>query len=686
MRINRLLLENFGLFAGTNSIDLISRDRYQHKCPIILIGGMNGTGKTTLLEALQLALYGKEILGLKVRQKDYEEFLRSRMHKDREGHLQKNRSCVGVEFDFVAEGVKHHYSVNRSWIADVEKNGAIKETLEVLRNGVALDEVAASYWQDFVRELIPPGVAQFFFFDGEKIQRLADEENDEYLTESIKVLLGLDLIERLQSDLKIYRERQIKRDGKDNISRIIEKENNNIKQLKNQLVELHREKADLVTLLDGIRCGIKDRELNFSRQGGRFAERREALKEQKAHLKGNIEQNEKRIRELTEGALPFAYCPQLCHRLIKSMRNEKVYNENDVFFNRSIKVLKRVEEQLLKKERHEGAEYSQESIHYFLKTLRNEIDIENPQSTINIIHGYSEKQLNLLCNWLERESSKASSELQQLCANLEQAIRQMQDIEHQLGQIPEDELLKPMMNDLADRYRRQSEAEHNLARIEEDEGRIRNELGQSERNLQKFTHTQEDIDKRKGKLDLLSRCRSALKQYQEKLILSKIEILQKEIGYCLKQLMRKDDLIFNIIINPDDFSITLVDRNGRKLRKKQLSAGEKQVYAVAVLWGLARTSGRPLPMVIDTPLGRLDSAHRSNLVDYYFPSASHQIIILSTDTEIDQQFFRSLEQDISHSFRLEYDNENGRSLFMPGYFWKNGESYNGQPEYTTGKV
>jgi DNA sulfur modification protein DndD len=105
--------------------------------------------------------------------------------------------------------------------------------------------------------------------------------------------------------------------------------------------------------------------------------------------------------------------------------------------------------------------------------------------------------------------------------------------------------------------------------------------------------------------------------------------------------------------------------------KASLSAGEKQIYAIAMLWALARTSGRPLPMIIDTPLARLDSEHRAKLVERYFPRASHQVILLSTDTEIDEQLLKTLKPSISHSFRLDFDQHDGRTEVTPGYFGSN---------------
>lgn len=113
----------------------------------------------------------------------------------------------------------------------------------------------------------------------------------------------------------------------------------------------------------------------------------------------------------------------------------------------------------------------------------------------------------------------------------------------------------------------------------------------------------------------------------------------------------------------------MFDRQDRPVPKKQLSAGEKQIYAISILWALAQASGRPLPMVIDTPLGRLDSEHRGHLVERYFPHASHQVIILSTDTEIDRSYVRELAPSISHSFQLRYDQADARCAIEDGYFW-----------------
>ena len=107
---------------------------------------------------------------------------------------------------------------------------------------------------------------------------------------------------------------------------------------------------------------------------------------------------------------------------------------------------------------------------------------------------------------------------------------------------------------------------------------------------------------------------------------------------------------------------------GGSIPTNRLSAGERQLLAVAILWGLAKASGRPLPVVIDTPLGRLDGTHRRHLLTRYFPDASHQVILLSTDTEITGKARDSMEDVIAHSYTLRYREDMSATTVERGYF------------------
>ena len=111
-----------------------------------------------------------------------------------------------------------------------------------------------------------------------------------------------------------------------------------------------------------------------------------------------------------------------------------------------------------------------------------------------------------------------------------------------------------------------------------------------------------------------------------------------------------------------------IDKNGENVPKEKLSAGEKQLMVISILWALAKCSKKKLPVIIDTPLSRLDSAHRTSLITTYFPNASDQTIILSTDTEIDDRYYKLMKEDVGDEFYLNYNESTKSTSIERGYF------------------
>ena len=173
-----------------------------------------------------------------------------------------------------------------------------------------------------------------------------------------------------------------------------------------------------------------------------------------------------------------------------------------------------------------------------------------------------------------------------------------------------------------------------------------------------------------SRIQVVPRVKSVLDDYRRVLVEKKVRELETHATECFNRLLRKKDALRKIRISPVDFSVALLDGRDHELQKNLLSAGEKQIYAVSMLWALARTSGRPLPMIVDTPLGRLDSDHRNLLIKEYFPKASHQMIVLSTDTEVDERYFNKLQTHVSHAYHLEFDPTEKCSQATSGYFWR----------------
>ena len=200
---------------------------------------------------------------------------------------------------------------------------------------------------------------------------------------------------------------------------------------------------------------------------------------------------------------------------------------------------------------------------------------------------------------------------------------------------------------------------------------LKKESDKNQKELENYSSEYITIRNSQHVIASIAKAQATLKLFKEKLTLKKLNKLEVEITDCFRYLLHKTDLVHRVAIDTDTFSLSIYDPEGKPVPKHRLSAGEKQLLAIAFLWGLARVSGRLLPVAIDTPLGRLDSSHRNNLVERYFPSASHQVILLSTDTEISKLEYDKLQEleAIAHSYLLKYDSAKRQTTVEQGYFW-----------------
>lgn len=186
-------------------------------------------------------------------------------------------------------------------------------------------------------------------------------------------------------------------------------------------------------------------------------------------------------------------------------------------------------------------------------------------------------------------------------------------------------------------------AEHTLATLESEDA--------DERTV-KYSHIANDI----------------IQLYRIRLQERKTDILAKTMTDCYHKLANKKNLVNRIVMDSETLDLQYLDSNGDEVAKKRLSAGEKQLMVISLLWALAICSKKKLPVIIDTPLSRLDSSHRKALIKTYFPKASDQTIILSTDSEIDEKYYLMMKDSVGDEFTLQYDDEHKNTSIKDGYF------------------
>lgn len=675
MIFKELVLEDVGLFGGRNRFQLTSEgsDQEAGDRPIVLFGGKNGTGKTTILNSVRLCLYGKRAAGARVSRADYRDYLRRLIHRSPKGESSPRSASVSLLFTHAHAGRETTYLVERQWRISSSDN--VHEELLVYEDGEPLDRFEPEHWQDFVRDLVPYGVSQLFFFDGEKIQSLAEERGSrEQLGEAIKMLLGLHLTERLTSDLDIYLGRiEGDSDGQAFGERI--------RVLRDELQELGEEKAQtrqksaqLRAKADHVKAQIERKEDKLASEGASFAETRDDLKERRAQLDAEIESSRSTIRELASGLLPFALAPSLLEELSDQLDKEArkaqwsaaaaVLDERIDAFVRELDLVELFDGKL------ESSELTCLDVQARLRT-RLESLVTPPQdvSDIEVRHHASENDCQRMKIWIEGAKTRVPERLKDVSIELEEKARERRRVEQLIKKAPSKDQLRPIMEEIAELHQELGALEQ---RIDSTEAQIKDLVSEEESREKELRRTRgklEGMEEAAERSKLVTRVQQLLDDYRDRITDRKVKELRYQFAECFNRLSRKEDMIREIEIDPDDFSVVLKDADGQSVPKSQLSAGEKQLYAVAMLWALGLTSGRPLPVIVDTPLARLDSDHRENLVRNYFPNASHQVIILSTDTEIDTRFFQMLEDDLARAYHLSFNASAGRTEVEQGYFW-----------------
>ena len=136
----------------------------------------------------------------------------------------------------------------------------------------------------------------------------------------------------------------------------------------------------------------------------------------------------------------------------------------------------------------------------------------------------------------------------------------------------------------------------------------------------------------------------------------------------LKRMFRKHNYIYSIKIDPETFDVILFDVNREKIEKSTLSAGEKQILLLSIIWAIFKCSGRRVPFIFDTLLGRLDRVHKDSILKELIPNCGEQVIILSTDTEIDQYHYNIIEPHLSKEYTLLFDVTDKTTSVEDNYF------------------
>ncbi|TOH67997.1 DNA sulfur modification protein DndD [Vibrio parahaemolyticus] len=662
MLITKLTLNNFRVFRGVHEIDLRPAPARLSKNgpiegterPIILFGGLNGAGKTSILTAVRLALFGRQSFSQVLSNGEYVEALSELIHKGvGHGGVQDNAS-IELEFKYSQNGEENTYKVIRGW-----KRGK-KDSLCLEKDGIQIPELNYEQCQGFLNELIPTGIADLFFFDGEKIAELAEDESGTVLKTAVRRLLGLDVIAKLKSDLNIF----LKKQGSSALNQSLKEEMDSLDEQRishERNAEKLRGEADIVDAqIELVSRDILSLENKLSQNGGAWAKTREDEQQKVDSLLKEKVELEKQIRMEMETSLPFALAPNAMQRLQTQIKQEQQIKKKQNFGNELDSFL----ETLRSKYPSFDTEMAQSAIADSFKAHVGEFD------SAELLLDISDRQANTIDYQLSNLARESFSRFDEARVRLQKVEEEIDNASNNIARAPEQEQVQELFADVRalDKKKEKLIIEYH-ALLEEAKRELRQAL-ETARQIQKLHDKNKDQSNKDQSISNAQNSILLLEKFGEQLTKARVNQLENEFVQSYKKLARKEDLQLTASINPATFDVELVDEHGIKINRKAMSAGEKQIYAISILEALGRTSGRKLPIIIDTPLGRLDSHHRDKLVENYFPTASHQVVILSTDTEIDRNYTSLIQDDIARTYEICFDGTTKSSTLKEGYFWR----------------
>jgi DNA sulfur modification protein DndD len=662
MILEQLTLRDFCLFAGTQVFNLTPVRRGGKHLPIILFGGINGGGKTTLLDAIQLALYGPRARCSKRFNLSYEDFLKQSVHH---GVPPEDGAAVALTFRHAADGEEQQYEVRRLWHV---RDGRLREELRVLKNGLT-DDWLSDNWPQLVEDPIPLEISQLFFFDAEKIRSLAeDESSSRALGSAVKALLGLDIVERLITDTAVLQTRLARETGPPEQQAQVGALDEQVRAGQTHLEALVTERAGLENRLQRAAEEARQAEGEFAAAGGKHWRDRDAHQKHLKELNSRAREIETQLLALAGGELPLLLVNDLLTAVAEQDRLEREVAEAEIVLG----LLRRRDEQLLELVRE--ARTPAQLVQKITEFLDADRLARQPPADVDMRFNLSEDGRSLLSHYREHRLREVGGEARRLVEMLDRISQERDDLERTLAVTPDDQEIARQVERLKSATQNRTLLDEQAKRLDADIAARKAELQQLQARLRQLWEGRigEEIERedKRRLVQLAGRTRDTMQEFLRRATARKIDRLSEQATESFRFLARKQTLAVRVVIDPATFAITLYDEAGRALAKQRLSEGEKQIFAVAVLWGLARAAARPLPAIIDTPMARLDAAHRRNLIERYFPNASRQVVIFSTDTEVDRQAYQALQPAIARAYHLNYDERRKVTVGEEGYFWK----------------
>lgn len=668
MLFKKIVFDNYKTYYGTQKIDLYIPQEIREKegKNIILFGGLNGAGKTTILKAIKDVLYGKREFN--ENEEEYKKVFSNVINNTffDEGGRECSVSLV-IETDSGEEWtIKVKWYFNSNKMMTMDEREIIVDSPNLYKPRKSLVESMEQY-NRLIDRIIPYYASPFFIFDGEEVKEIIIRQEQSEMKEAIHKITGMNSYKQLIKDLYTLKsniELKIVRAQKGN-------QNN---QLKEQLETINTKLEELEESRKSYLNKIKEYEEKASKTKLRRQEKlslnsrsREEIVKRQSRLATEIEQNQRNLdSQLKENIIPIILRDKISD-LKKQLKIENESRNARVVKQASLKPYYTFMESLLNANLTPALSHEQiEQIKKLGEDIwvnQNKITSSEKENIVEI-HDVSHKDYHTIQDYRTGDRNNITQaidrieRLQQTLESTEQELRNAPEYQETTEENEKIETYTKRIGEIT-LYLRSTNSK--IQKYRDEKANIMNKLTRSSSN-------DGDLEELKKQLENTSSTIKALEKYIEQVTTLKANFIKEEFSNMLLKLFRKQDEFGKIEFDIDSFSVRLYNDKMQEVSVNERSAGEMQMISSALIWALIKVSDLELPVVIDTPLGRLDSYHRNQLINHYYNELSNQVIILSTDTEITQDYVNTMKESSYKQYMLDYDETKKYTLIREGYF------------------
>ena len=729
MRINRLRLHNFSSFAGESMFDFTLEGESKN---IILIGGKNGAGKTSLFTAMKLGLYGPLAFSYQGHNAAYtsriKELLNHSAYVDKQA-----KAAIEIEIVLLEEREPVKYTLLREWTF---ANQGLTEEFTVERENVQLKGDELLFFQSFLHTVVPPNLFDLFFFDGEQVADFISSSNyNTYIKNAVLTLCSFDTFELIKRFSQNYSY------GRDKSGKLSELEYkyreiaDKLDNTKGHYLWAQEELENVRTKLGDIQVAQEELAQRFRSSGGLMADEREAIEAQLRETEREKGRLQAEIQNFVEKLMPFILTRDLALEVNEQLNHEEQIQQYNVIAQKlNPQNIGSALRDLAPKFNLELATSQDGFIEELTQTIADRLKPELRQDEYVVMHDLSQEQRNKVQFILEQVFGFSVDEMIDTVNRRIVATETTMELNRRLRDALSGVDLDRFLHEMNGLKEQEAECKSDMEKLENLLEQLESDVAALEKESDAAFQALKEEAQQENAFMLTQKLSSMMEELISMGTRDKAKEIADEMLVMFQRIIRKErfiDLVeldekfrFNLF-KEQTYSTTdllhLIDNVGydglahrvgnrgverllltfgidslhdlrRSLRStrdqlslfdpvpkrslgsyqrvelNQLSKGEKQILALCAYWAIIKASKQDIPFIIDTPYARIETEHREAISRVFFPTISSQVIVLSTDEEVTAPYYEVLKPFIAREYLLTYDETENRSIVDEGYF------------------